>query len=134
MYLLFPLCTLQFHNLQFINSVNYINYNNIELLINKVSDVKTTRILTYQYASSLTDSTHLITMNLFPESTTTKLSKKKPSTAIWLMFSTIDVTTLEEVLLFDFAAIVAAVGGSLGLFIGFSFLDVFKAAINKFSN
>jgi len=44
-----------------------------------------------------------------------------------------DVTIIEEVLLFDFAAIVAAVGGSLGLFIGFSFLDLFKAIIDKFT-
>jgi hypothetical protein len=41
------------------------------------------------------------------------------------------VTIIEEVALFDFAAIVASVGGALGLFIGFSFLDLFKAAIKK---
>ena len=42
-----------------------------------------------------------------------------------------EVTVIEEILLFDFAAIVAAVGGALGLFIGISFLDVFNAAINR---
>ena len=55
------------------------------------------------------------------------------ATALWITFVTTDVTIIEEVLLFDFTAIVAAVGGSLGLFIGFSFLDVFKLAINKIS-
>jgi FtsH-binding integral membrane protein len=54
-------------------------------------------------------------------------------TTIWLGLGTTDVTMLEEVLIYDFTAIVAAVGGSLGLFIGFSFLDVFKAAIDKLS-
>ena len=55
------------------------------------------------------------------------------ATSLWITLATTDVTIIEEVFLFDFAAIVAAVGGSLGLFIGFSFLDVFKAAINKLS-
>ena len=54
-------------------------------------------------------------------------------TSMWLTFSTTDVTIIEEVLLFDFSAILSAVGGSLGLFIGFSFLDLFKFAINKFA-
>jgi len=44
------------------------------------------------------------------------------------------VIVIEEVLLFDFAAIVSAVGGSLGLFIGFSFLDLFKALISKMTS
>jgi len=48
-----------------------------------------------------------------------------------MKWSTTDVTIVDEVLLFDFAAIVAAVGGALGLFIGFSFLDFFRFAINK---
>jgi hypothetical protein len=54
-------------------------------------------------------------------------------TSMWLTFSTTDVTIIEEVLLFDFSAILSAVGGSLGLFIEFSFLDLFKFAINKFA-
>ena len=56
---------------------------------------------------------------------------KQVMTSIWLGYQSTDITVIEEVLLFDFAAIVAAVGGSLGLFIGFSFLDVFKAFIDK---
>ena len=36
---------------------------------------------------------------------------------------TADVLVYEEYLLFDFNAIVSSVGGSLGLFIGFSFLQ-----------
>jgi hypothetical protein len=47
------------------------------------------------------------------------------------VYSTTEETVVEEVLLFDFAAIVAAVGGSLGLFIGFSFLDLFKTFIDR---
>ena len=59
---------------------------------------------------------------------------KQLLTSIWLGYFSTDVTIIEEVLLFDFTAIVAAVGGSLGLFIGFSFLDLFKVVINKFSS
>ena len=57
---------------------------------------------------------------------------KNHLTSIWLSSLKTDVTVVEEVLLFDFASILAAVGGALGLFIGFSFLDLFKAVINKF--
>ena len=39
-------------------------------------------------------------------------------------FDEMNVELLEEYVLFDFGAIVGAVGGSLGLFLGFSFLDV----------
>jgi len=38
---------------------------------------------------------------------------------------------IDEVLLFDFASIVSSVGGSLGLFIGFSFMDALKMLISK---
>ncbi len=55
-------------------------------------------------------------------------------TSIWLAYSTTDVVVIEDVLLFDFAGIVSAVGGSLGLFIGFSFLDLFKALISKMTS
>jgi hypothetical protein len=48
------------------------------------------------------------------------------------MYSTTDISVIEESRLYDFAAIVAAVGGSLGLFIGFSFLDVLRTAIHNF--
>jgi len=44
---------------------------------------------------------------------------------------TTDISLIEEILLFDFSSIVAGVGGSLGLFIGFSFLDLFRVIINK---
>jgi hypothetical protein len=49
-----------------------------------------------------------------------------------MMYSTTDVTVVEDRVLFDLAAIVAAVGGSLGLFIGFSFLDAAKAVIIRY--
>ena len=40
------------------------------------------------------------------------------------MYFTSDYVTLhEEYLIFDFSSIVVAVGGSLGLFLGFSFLQ-----------
>ena len=52
-------------------------------------------------------------------------------TSLWLNPQLNEVVVIEEVLLFDFAAIVAAVGGSLGLFIGFSFLDVAKLFVQK---
>ena len=42
------------------------------------------------------------------------------------------VYTMDEYLLFDTIAIVAAVGGTLGLFIGFSFYDCIAAIINYF--
>jgi hypothetical protein len=38
---------------------------------------------------------------------------------------------MEEVLVFDFSSIVSSVGGSLGLFIGFSFMDLLKAIMAK---
>jgi hypothetical protein len=61
-----------------------------------------------------------------------KDNQTERATAFWVFYPTIDVSVIEETLLFDFTAIVAAVGGSLGLFIGFSFLDVLRAAIDKF--
>ncbi len=39
----------------------------------------------------------------------------------------------EEILMFDFNAIIAAVGGSLGLFLGFSCLDFFAWIATKMS-
>ena len=44
--------------------------------------------------------------------------KDKSNIAVYYKNMEIDIT--EEVLLFDFSAIVAAVGGSMGLFLGFS--------------
>ncbi len=40
-----------------------------------------------------------------------------------LEFYTYDVEIQEELLIYDFISITSAAGGSLGLFIGFSFLD-----------
>jgi hypothetical protein len=45
-----------------------------------------------------------------------------------ISFEEMNIEHLEEYVLFDFGAIVGAVGGSLGLFLGFSFLDVCLAA------
>ena len=39
---------------------------------------------------------------------------------VFLLYDQTDINVREEVLLFDFGAILAAVGGSLGLFLGFS--------------
>lgn len=66
---------------------------------------------------------------IFSEDSTDNVNRK---TILWLYYSNTDITLTEEVLLFDFAAILSAVGGSLGLFIGFSFLDILKATIKKF--
>ena len=47
-----------------------------------------------------------------------------------MMYHTSDyITILEEYLIFDFSSILAAVGGTLGLFIGFSFLQCGDAII-----
>ena len=40
----------------------------------------------------------------------------------------------EQVLLFDFSAIVAGVGGSLGLFLGFSCLEMLQPLLNHVAN
>ena len=40
----------------------------------------------------------------------------------------------EQVLLFDFSAIVAGVGGSLGLFLGFSCLEVLQPLLNHIAS
>ena len=45
------------------------------------------------------------------------------STLIWYMHGSSDIDIFTEIRLYDFAAIIAAVGGSLGLFLGFSCLD-----------
>ena len=49
-----------------------------------------------------------------------------------MRYGNTDVYTMDEYLLFDAIAIVAAVGGTLGLFIGFSFYDCVAAIINFF--
>ena len=52
------------------------------------------------------------------------------STIIWYMHGSSDIDVFTEIRLYDFAAIVAAVGGSLGLFLGFSCLDSILTFIN----
>ena len=52
------------------------------------------------------------------------------STIIWYMHGSSDIDVYTEIRLYDFAAIVAAVGGSLGLFLGFSCLDSILILIN----
>ena len=42
-----------------------------------------------------------------------------------------NVETEEQILIYDFSAIVAGVGGSLGLFLGFSCLQAFDPALEK---
>ncbi len=51
---------------------------------------------------------------------------------MFVRFETNDVIVLEEYLLYDFNDIIAAVGGSLGLFLGFSCLQVaFRSNVCK---
>ena len=52
-------------------------------------------------------------------------------TELYLMYADTRVTIIEEILVFDTNAIVSAVGGSLGLFIGFSVFDTLKWMICK---
>ena len=52
------------------------------------------------------------------------------STIIWYMHGSSDIDVYTEIRLYDFAAIVAAVGGSLGLFLGFACLDSVLLFIN----
>ena len=52
-------------------------------------------------------------------------------TSIWYMHASTKVDLYTEIRLYDFNAIVAAVGGSLGLFLGFSVLDSIVLIINS---
>jgi hypothetical protein len=51
------------------------------------------------------------------------LASNSSATELFIYWDTLEVSIEEEYLLFDFNAIVSAVGGSLGLFLGFSCLD-----------
>ena len=51
------------------------------------------------------------------------MSGDKGIITLQFMLNSMDVSTHEEVLLFDFATFVGSFGGSLGLFVGFSFFD-----------
>jgi hypothetical protein len=47
----------------------------------------------------------------------------KRSLSVWLVLASNIVTIHEEYLVYDFLSFVGSVGGSLGLFVGFSFFD-----------
>ena len=49
---------------------------------------------------------------------------------IFYSFNTPTIMVIEEYLLYDFAGILGSVGGSLGLFLGFSFLGLFSELID----
>ena len=49
----------------------------------------------------------------------------------YFYYKEVEEESLEEYVLFDFNAILAAVGGSIGLFLGFSFLDCVIATKNR---
>ncbi len=51
------------------------------------------------------------------------MNTNRKQVSLSLEFSSMEVEVQEELLIFDFNAILSAVGGSLGLFLGFSFLD-----------
>ncbi len=52
-------------------------------------------------------------------------------TEIYFYWENLDVLVEEEYLLMDFNAIVSAVGGSLGLFLGFSCLDFLLKMLSR---
>ncbi len=55
-------------------------------------------------------------------------------TKVHLGFRTLQVEHQEETLIYDSNDIMAAVGGSLGLFLGFCFWDLFVEIIDKLSD
>jgi len=57
--------------------------------------------------------------------------KSENVTEVYLSWDDLDVLIEEEYLLLDFNAIVSAVGGSLGLFLGFSCLDFLLKLLSK---
>ena len=56
----------------------------------------------------------------------------KTTPVISVNFATTEITTNEEYLIYDFSGIVGSLGGNLGLFIGFSFRDMFSFIIDLF--
>ena len=64
-----------------------------------------------------TEKAYSIVERKFPWNTTEKY------TVIWYMHASTKVDLYTEIRLYDYNAIMAAVGGSLGLFLGFSVLD-----------
>ena len=55
-------------------------------------------------------------------------------TKVWIVHGDNVVTVFSEVVLYDFNAIVGSVGGSLGLFIGFSVFDSIKSLYDFFKS
>ena len=54
-----------------------------------------------------------------------------PWNRLWLKLEGPDITVHEEYVVYDFNGIVGTVGGSLGLFIGFSVLDFMLYILNR---
>ena len=48
----------------------------------------------------------------------------------YMIFPSTDVSIVEEYLIYDFIGMVGSIGGTLGLFIGFSFMDLFFWIVN----
>ena len=51
----------------------------------------------------------------------------------WIKLKTPEITVIEEYLVYDLSGIVGSVGGSLGLYIGISLIDVFLFLVNRFT-
>ena len=62
------------------------------------------------------------------------LASNYSETEVFIFWESLEVLIEEEYLLFDFNAIVSAVGGSLGLFLGFSCLDFLLHLMAKIEN
>jgi len=58
--------------------------------------------------------------------------KQENVTHMWLKYDRLSVNIKEMVSLFDFNDIISAVGGSMGMFLGFSFLGLTEQLIGKF--
>ena len=55
-------------------------------------------------------------------------------TGFWVQLTTPKIRVYEQYAVYDFSGIVGTVGGSLGLFIGFSFMDFMLMLIKINSN
>ena len=52
-----------------------------------------------------------------------ELARNDYGTGFWILLTSPDIVVYEKYAVYDFSGIVGTVGGSLGLFIGFSFMD-----------
>lgn len=50
---------------------------------------------------------------------------------VYIEMPNTDITIIEEFVIFDFNSIVSSVGGSMGLFLGFSGLEVVRMILDK---